>query len=99
MSPDCNTDRYYTMDRGLTIGAQTVYSYLTGLAKVGDLIEVPRTQIMQDCGYKNFHSYYKHLNVLIEFGLVQRIACGSRQSSGLLVVNRHFEEWKRGARG
>ena len=94
---DCITFNRLDRVNGMRLYTQILYSYLSGLAPVGKTIEVPREQIRQDCGFGHIRSYYHFLNDLIARGLVRRVACGSRQSCGVLVVVRHYEDWRREA--
>lgn len=94
---DCITNPRSHRINGLRPYTQTLYSYLTGLAPIGETIEVHGEQIRVDCGFAHRCSYCNHLNELIARGLVRRIACGSRQSSGVLIVLRHYEDWRRAA--
>jgi len=71
--------------------AEELLSYLTGLAPVGQLVEVPREQVLQDLG-QCFSTFYLHLNRLIDGGFVQRLGGGRAGSTGILVVTRRLEE-------
>jgi hypothetical protein len=66
-------------------------SYLTGLAPLGEPIEVPIEWIMADLGLRTRANWYVRLNGLINEGCVRRIACGAGMSTGVLMVTKALE--------
>lgn len=70
---------------------EELLSYLTGLAPVGEPIEVPLRHVMEDLRFTCKFTYYQRLNKLIQHRLVRRIACGCNQTTGVLVVLRRLE--------
>lgn len=66
-------------------------SYLTGLAPVGEPIEVPIEWIMEDLELGSRAAWYVRLNGLINAQCVKRIACGAGMSTGVLMVMRALE--------
>lgn len=71
---------------------EELLSYLTGLAPVGETIETPIRHVMEDLSFGCRFTFYQRLNALIRNGCVRRIACGARQTTGVLVVLRRLEE-------
>ncbi|GAA4108692.1 hypothetical protein ACFFTN_01295 [Aminobacter aganoensis] len=71
---------------------EILLSYLTGLAPVGNLIEIPRKHVAADLGYRAYGTFHSYLNQLIARGYVRRVACGNAGSTGLLVVLRRLED-------
>ena len=77
----------------MTIGPrqEELLSYLTGLAPVGETIEVPIKHVMADLNFGCRFTFYQRLNKLIQHRFVRRIACGCNQTTGVLVVLRRLE--------
>lgn len=68
---------------------EEVLSYLIGLAPVGHLFEYPRAYAMADLGICEW-TFYVYLRELIDRKYVKRFSCGSRGSTGVLVVLRRM---------
>lgn len=68
-------------------------SYLTGLAPVGDTIEVPLAWIVKDLGFNTRSAIRNLIADLISHRAIRRIAVGARASSGVLVVLKRVEHF------
>lgn len=71
---------------------EEVLSYLTGLGPVGEPVEIDRNTMTKDIGYKSNFSIYQCLNTLIVSGHIRRLARGSGNTFGLLVVQKRLED-------
>lgn len=76
----------------LSLRAEELLSYFTGLAPVGGTIEVPIAQARDDLRLGGEWVYYKYIRQLISLGHIRRIACGSGGSTGVLMVLRRLED-------
>lgn len=76
----------------LSLRAEELLSYFTGLAPVGSTIEVPIAQARDDLRLGGEWVYYKYIRQLISHGLIRRVACGSQGSTGVLMVLRRLED-------
>jgi hypothetical protein len=66
-------------------------SYLTGLAPVGEPLEVPMEWVKADLGFRCRQTWYLRINALIAEGCVRRLECGSAKSTGVFIVTRPLE--------
>lgn len=67
-------------------------SYLVGLGRVGEPIEIGLKELLSDLGLVHRAYFYRLLNRLIGLHAVRRIACGSGQTTGLLMVLKRPEQ-------
>jgi hypothetical protein len=68
-------------------------SYLTGLAPVGETIEIPLAWIVKDLRFNTRSAIRNLIADLISRRAIQRIAVGARSSSGVLVVLKRVEHF------
>jgi hypothetical protein len=68
-------------------------SYFTGLAPVGETLEVPLAWIVQDLRFNTRSAIRNLIADLISHRAIRKIAVGARASSGVLVVLKRVEEF------
>jgi len=69
--------------------AEVLWSYMTGLAPVGETFEIGFKQYhtdMKDVGVVRAGSFYNCINELIVYGILKRVAHGGRRSGGIYYL-------------